>query len=423
MTGVQTWLCQAVKRSSASRVRRDCSRIAAWSRLSAATSSPVWKFLPSPVFTMTRTAGSSSSSRHASSSSLIIRASRALPTSGRSNISHPTGPRRSTMSRSYTSAAPVLRRPLLPERREALAEVLAARRQLQRERLVAELRRRASVVAPGVEQPLGQARARRSGPLASVRDELVGRARRARRAGTAPVDRCPTRRPRRRRRARPSRSISRARTSPTRRGSSQVAPLSGVKPRSANGSQKRASSAATVKSAASARWRPMPAAQPAHRADHRDLHVEQRAGSAGGPATAAGAGCCPTRGLRVAAGALRATMSAPPQKCSPAPASRMTRTASSRPARSTASIEPRTSSRRRSRCACRARSSAQRQHPGVERDVEARRPTRRSLIGVRTRRRSRRARPARSRAPPGGSGRRTGPCSRLGSRIVACPGS
>ena len=30
--------------------------------------------------------------------------------------------------------------------------------------------------------------------------------------------------------------------------------------------------------------------------------------------------------------------------------------------------------------------------------------------------------PCRSVAPPGGSGSRTGPCSRLGSRIVACPG-
>ena len=64
---------------------------------------------------------------------------------------------------------------------------------------------------------------------------------------------------------RPSSSISRARTSPMRRGSSQVAPLSGVKPRSTNGIQKRASSAATVKSAASARLRPMPAHQPCTR--------------------------------------------------------------------------------------------------------------------------------------------------------------
>ncbi len=63
----------------------------------------------------------------------------------------------------------------------------------------------------------------------------------------------------------PSSSSSRARATPTRRGSSQVAPLSGVKPRSVNGSQNVASVAATVKSAASASWKPMPAAQPCTR--------------------------------------------------------------------------------------------------------------------------------------------------------------
>ena len=62
--------------------------------------------------------------------------------------------------------------------------------------------------------------------------------------------------------SRPSSSSSRARTSPTRRGSSHVAPLSGVNPRSTNGSQNRRVGAATQKSAASASLNPMPAAQP-----------------------------------------------------------------------------------------------------------------------------------------------------------------
>ncbi len=53
-----------------------------------------------------------------------------------------------------------------------------------------------------------------------------------------------------------------ARATPTSRGTSQVAPLSGVKPRFTKGSQKRLSSAATVKSEAKAIWQPSPAAQP-----------------------------------------------------------------------------------------------------------------------------------------------------------------
>ena len=72
ITGFQIFNCHAVNASSASRVRRDCSRNAAGSRLNSATSSPVWNVLPSPVFTMTRTVGSASSSRHAASSSSII---------------------------------------------------------------------------------------------------------------------------------------------------------------------------------------------------------------------------------------------------------------------------------------------------------------------------------------------------------------
>ena len=61
---------------------------------------------------------------------------------------------------------------------------------------------------------------------------------------------------------RPRSSSSLARATPTSRGSSQVAPLSGVKPRLTKGSQNRLSSAATVKSEARAIWHPSPAAQP-----------------------------------------------------------------------------------------------------------------------------------------------------------------
>ncbi len=96
ITGLRTPLCQALMRSSARLVRRDCSRSAAGSRASWATSSPVWNEAPAPVLTMTRTSGSASSSAQAASSSASMVASMALPTSGRSNVSHPTGPRRST---------------------------------------------------------------------------------------------------------------------------------------------------------------------------------------------------------------------------------------------------------------------------------------------------------------------------------------
>ena len=91
ITGLRTPLCQALMRSSARLVRRDCSRSAAGSRASWATSSPVWKAAPAPVLTMTRTSGSASSSAQAASSSASMVASMALPTSGRSKISHPTG--------------------------------------------------------------------------------------------------------------------------------------------------------------------------------------------------------------------------------------------------------------------------------------------------------------------------------------------
>jgi len=62
------------------------------------TSTPVWKARPSPVWTMTRTAGSSSSSRHATANSSRMVLFMALSWSGRSLISQPTGPCRSTFS-------------------------------------------------------------------------------------------------------------------------------------------------------------------------------------------------------------------------------------------------------------------------------------------------------------------------------------
>ena len=155
--------------------------------------------------------------------------------------------------------------------------------------------------------------------------------------------------------SRPSSSSSRARTSPTRRGSSQVAPLSGVKPRSVNGSQNRASSAAIVKSAASASWNPMPAAHPRTSHTTGTCTSQQQRDRAGAPASAAGAGCCRRAACAPIAGrALRATMSAPPQKWSPAPSSTITRTRSSVPARVERVDERRASSRRRARCASRA---------------------------------------------------------------------
>ena len=56
------------------------------------TSTPVWKARPLPVCTMTRTAGSASSSIHASANSSRIAAFMALSWSGRLLISQPTGP-------------------------------------------------------------------------------------------------------------------------------------------------------------------------------------------------------------------------------------------------------------------------------------------------------------------------------------------
>ena len=64
----------------------------------SATSTPVWKARPSPVWTMTRTPGSASSSFHASASSSRIWLFMALSCSGRLKMSQPTGPWRSTFS-------------------------------------------------------------------------------------------------------------------------------------------------------------------------------------------------------------------------------------------------------------------------------------------------------------------------------------
>ena len=63
----------------------------------------------------------------------------------------------------------------------------------------------------------------------------------------------------------PSSSIRLALLTPASRGSSQVAPESGVNPRSMNGSHTVASDVATVKSAASATLAPSPTAHPRNR--------------------------------------------------------------------------------------------------------------------------------------------------------------
>ena len=60
------------------------------------TSTPVWKARPSPVCTMTRTAGSASSSIQAWANSSRMVLFMALSCSGRLLISQPTGPWRSS---------------------------------------------------------------------------------------------------------------------------------------------------------------------------------------------------------------------------------------------------------------------------------------------------------------------------------------
>ena len=66
-----------------------------------------------------------------------------------------------------------------------------------------------------------------------------------------------------------------ARATPTSRGTSHEAPLSGVKPRLTKGSQKRLSWAATVKSAAS-ELATQPCGPPPDGADHGKLHFEEQ---------------------------------------------------------------------------------------------------------------------------------------------------
>ncbi len=229
---------------------------------------------------------------------------------------------------------------------------LGARRQLQRERLVRELRLRAPRSRPRASSHLVRPSAT-VGPVASCATTsstaVVELGRREPRDGSRP-----TRPPRRRSSARPSSSSSRARTSPTRRGSSHVAPLSGVKPRSPNGSQKRASSAATVKSAASAIWKPMPGRPTPHLAHHRDLHACTAAGSAGAPAPGGGAGCCRRAACgrsagRVAGDDVGAAAEVIARALEHDDAHARRRSRAPRPRR-----RGRASSRRRSRCACRA---------------------------------------------------------------------
>ena len=240
--------------------------------------------------------------------------------------------------------------------------------------------------------------------------------------------RCPSRGLRRPTSSRPRSSSSRARATPTRRGSSHVAPLSGVKPRAANGSQNRASSAATVKSAASASWSPMPGGPAPHARTRPAPAPRASAGSAGGPATAAGAGCCRRAGARVAGRRVAGRRCrTPPQKWSPAPAS----TIAAHRLVAPGGVDRRRSapppSRRRSRCASSGRSSVEAQHARRRATIAARRRRTSVPALVRSLPSANRAAmassaPCRSVAPPGGSGRRTGPCSRLGSRIVAWPG-
>src|SRR6266540_6392851 len=127
--------------------------------------------------------------------------------------------------------------------------------------------------------------------------------------------------------SRPSISSSYARAMPTSRGSSHVPPLSGVKPRRANGSQNRASRAATQKSAATARWKPMPAAHP-RTAQTTGTWTEHSSGTNRCACTGSRSWMLQTRG-RASAGSLRLTRSNPEQKSSPSPLNRTARTCSS----------------------------------------------------------------------------------------------
>src|SRR5436190_310420 len=114
------------------------------------------------------------------------RPTRALPRPRRPR----SRPRRSRASLSW-SLAGELRIPLLAERGQALAEVLGTRRQLERERLVAQVlvERR---VASGVQQPLHQAerdRRPRREPVGEVGQRAVEVAGRDRGMDRAPCGR------------------------------------------------------------------------------------------------------------------------------------------------------------------------------------------------------------------------------------------
>ena len=118
-----------------------------------------------------------------------------------------------------------------------------------------------------------------------------------------------------------------------------MAPLSGVKPRWRNGSQNRADSAAIVKSAASASWNPMPAAQP-RTAHTTGSWISVSRAMSRCAWTGVRRWIEPVRG-RVPSPAFLATQSAPEQKSSPAPRSSTTRRSSSVDAASSASMTAR----------------------------------------------------------------------------------
>ena len=98
MTGFQTCWCHAVKWRSNCSTESRYRCIPTPSDAISATSTPVWKARPSPVWTITRTAGSRSSSSQASANSSRILAFIALSASGRLLMSQPTDPCRSTIT-------------------------------------------------------------------------------------------------------------------------------------------------------------------------------------------------------------------------------------------------------------------------------------------------------------------------------------
>ena len=103
MTGFQTWLCQAVSRSSARLVRRDCSRRASGPWPAPPRPARSWKARPSPVLTITRTAGIGPQFRQAASRWSIIGRVHGIGGTGPiEDQPTPTGP-----CRSMTRASPL----------------------------------------------------------------------------------------------------------------------------------------------------------------------------------------------------------------------------------------------------------------------------------------------------------------------------